>query len=155
MQQYYDLEMNIMSCLLLKPELMQDLKLEDKYFIKHNKLIKFMRAFYKRYGTFDSVLMFNACKDKYEMVKYLRWLADCCVIANADLFNTYQNQLIELHERKKKERWIIEQIYELANNLYVGNIDLEQFKLKIKEIEENAEKVFEEEKNERGFIKNN
>lgn len=143
MQQYYDLEMSIMSCLLLKPELMKDLKLEDKYFIKHQRLWQFMKAFYKKYETFDVILMFNVCKDKYQIVKQLQWLADVEPIQKN--FYKYQEQLFELYNQNKKDKWIIEQIYTLANDLYVGNIDLENFKYKIKEAEENAEKIFKEE----------
>ena len=144
MQQYYDLEMSIMSCLLLKPKLMEELKLEDKHFKKHYRLWQFMKAFYKKYQTFDVILMFSVCKDKFQIIKYLQMLADIEPVPSN--FNKYQDQLIELYKQKKKERYIIENIYTLANDLYIGNIDLNQFKNKIKEAEENAEKIFEEEK---------
>ena len=142
MQQLYDLEINILSCLLLKPELMKDLKLEDKHFIKHQRLWQFMKAFYKRYETFDVVLMFNTCKDKYQIIKYLQWLAE--VEPAPSNFYKYQDRLIELYNQNKKDRWIIEEVYRLANELYVGGIDLRSFKSKIEKAEKEAEEKFKE-----------
>ena len=53
---YIDLEISILSCLLQKPELMEDTILEDKYFTKHKKIWLFMKAFYKRFNNFDITL---------------------------------------------------------------------------------------------------
>lgn len=134
MQQYYDLEINILSCLLQKPKLMQQVKLEDKYFIKHNRLWQFMKAFYARYGTFDLILMYNTCKDKYQLIRYIEWLVDVEPIP--DHFSKYQDQLIELYNQKKNEKAIVNYIYELANKLLVGSMTLTEFYGKIEEIKE-------------------
>ena len=37
-----DLEKSILSCLLIKPELMEQLILEDKHFIKNQRMWQFM-----------------------------------------------------------------------------------------------------------------
>ena len=140
MQQYYDLEINIMSCLLLKPELMKDLKLEDKYFIKHQRLWQFMKAFYKRYQTYDIVMMYQICKDKYQIAEMIQMLVGVDPITSH--FNKYQNQLIELYNESKKERYISNRIYNAANELYLKNICLVEFKERLNKIEKDAEQLF-------------
>ena len=132
MQQYYDLEMSIMSCLLLKPELMKDLKLEDKHFIKHQRLWQFMKAFYKRYETFDVVLMYNTCKDKFKLIKYVEYLLEVEPIP--DNFEKYQDLLISLYNQKLEDKAKITTIQALTNDLTVGNIDIATFKDKINEL---------------------
>lgn len=140
MQYYYDLEVNILSCLIQKPILMKQLKLEDKYFIKHQRIWQFMKSFYKKFETFDVVLMFNICKDKFQIIKYLEILVNSDPITSN--FNLYQDELIKLYNQKKKEKWIIEKVFELSNELYVGNINLEKFKVSIDKIEKDAESIF-------------
>ena len=69
MNKYNDLELSILSCLLQKPSLMNEVILEDKHFIKHQKIWLFMKAFYNRYKTFDIQLMYSICKDKWQIVQ--------------------------------------------------------------------------------------
>ena len=59
-----DIELSIMSCLLLKPELMKDVIVKEEHFKKHLKLWKFLNAVYKKFGTFDTNLLYSICKDK-------------------------------------------------------------------------------------------
>lgn len=132
MNEISDLELNIMSCLLLKPELMNQLIVEDKHFIKHQRLWQFMKSFYKKFGTFDIQLMYSICKDKWHIVNYLQWLAEIDVyVCN---FEKYQKQLIEQQEEDEQDKIKIDLIYKLANDLWVRNITLEEFKNKIIEI---------------------
>lgn len=138
MEKYYDLEVNILSCLLQKPELMQKLILEDKHFVKNQRLWKFMKAFYKKFNTFDIPLMYSVCKDKFKLVMYVEWLVD--VIPAPSLFEKYQEQLIELYEQTKKEKYIKEKLFELANDLYVGNIELENYVENINDILKKCER---------------
>lgn len=143
MEKYYDLEINILSCLLQKPELMEKIILEDKHFVKNQRLWQFMKAFYKKFGTFDIPLMYSVCQDKFKLVMYVEWLVD--IIPSPSLFEKYQKQMIELYEQKKKEKWIINKIFELANELYVGNVPLDDFILKLDEIYSDANKLFKDE----------
>lgn len=132
MNNYYDLEINVLSCLIQKPTLMKILILEDKHFIKHQKLWQFMKAFYNKFETFDLILMFNVCKNKYEIIQYIEWLTKVePAISN---FDKYQKQLIELYNQKQDERDKIKRIYELANDLYVGRLEIDIFKNKINDI---------------------
>ena len=140
MNKYYDLEINILSCLLQKPDLMQKLILEDKHFVKNQRLWKFMKAFYKKFNTFDIPLMYSVCKDKFKLVMYVEWLVD--VIPAPSLFEKYQQQLIELYEQTKKEKYIKEKLFELANDLYVGNIELKNYVENINYVFKNAKEIF-------------
>lgn len=137
-----NLEMNIMSCLLIKPELMEKLILEDKHFVKHQRLWQFMKAFYKKFNTFDVQLMYSVCKDKWHIINYIILLLD--VETTTHNFDLYQKQLLELYEERKKDKFIIENVYKLANELYVRNISVENFKIQIEKIYENAKQISED-----------
>lgn len=127
-----DLELNILSCLLLKPELMKEIIVEDKHFVKHPRLWRYMKAFYKKFGTFDVQLMFAVSKDKWHIVNYMEMLVD--IDTNISNFKKYEELLIELYNEDQAEKEKIELIYSYATDLYVRNINLEQFKEKIKNI---------------------
>ena len=139
---YVDLEISILSCLLQRPELMEDTILKDMYFVKHKKIWLFMKAFYKRFKNFDITLMMSISKNKYRMSEYICWLVE--QEPAPSLFKQYEKQLIDLYNEKQKEKWIIEKAYELANDLYVRNIKIEEYIDKIKEIYNNADEIFKE-----------
>lgn len=140
MNKYNDLEMSILSCLLLKPELMENIKLEDKHFIKHHRLWLFMKAFYKKFGTFDISLMYSVADNKYQFVEYMAWLLE--VEPSPSLFELYEQQLIDLYEESKKDKYIIEEVYKLANDLFVRNITTDDFKHKVVAIYRNVDEIF-------------
>lgn len=137
---YYNLESSILSCLLQKPELMEKVILEDKYFINYNKLWKFMKAFYKKFHNFDITLMISMCNPKYKFIMYIEDLIKLEPIPQH--FEEYQEGLVKLLKESKKEKWIIEKIYDLANELIVRNVDVNEFKNKVEEIYNNADKIF-------------
>ena len=139
---YTDLEISILSCLLQRPELMENTILKDMYFVKHKKIWLFMKAFYKRFKNFDITLMMSISKNKYRMSEYICWLVE--QEPAPSLFKQYEKQLIDLYNETKKEKWIIEKAYELANDLYVRNIKIEDYIDKIKEIYNNADEIFKE-----------
>jgi len=144
---YTDLEISILSCLLQRPELMKDSILEDKYFIKHKKIWLFMKAFYNKFENFDINLMVSISKNKYKLCEYISWLVD--QEPAPSLFKQYEKQLIDLYNESKKEKWIIEKVYELSNDLYVRNIKVDEYIDKIKDIYNKADKIFKEENEER------
>lgn len=145
MNKYYDLELNILCCLLLEPSLMDSLIIEDKHFVKYQRIWQFMKSFYDKYKTFNTVLMYNICSEKWQLLKYIEMILDTKEIdSHTSCFDLYQKRLIELYEESKKEKWIKQQIFEVANDLYVGNLELCDFQSKIDEIKENAKKLFKE-----------
>jgi hypothetical protein len=142
MEKYYDLEINILSCVLQKPKLMENIILEDKYFIKHKKLWLFLKAVYQKFGDLDLQIMYSIIKDKYHFMDYIIWLID--VEPTVSKFNKYQQQLIDLFNETKKEKYIREKIYELANNLLVKNVEINEFKNKVNKIYNDADILFKE-----------
>lgn len=132
MKKYDNLELRIMSCLLLKPDLMKELIIEDKHFTKYQRLWKFLKAFYRRYNTFDLTLMVSVCNDKYQILNYIEWLLELEVTTNN--FEIYQKQLIDLYNESEKDKLIIEKVFELANRLYVRDITTERFKELVDEL---------------------
>ncbi|MBR1653658.1 MAG: hypothetical protein IJ690_02010 [Clostridia bacterium] len=137
-----DLELSIMSCLLCKPKLMENIIVEEKHFKKHKGLWKFMNAFYDKFKTFDISLMYSVCKDKYHIVNYIELLIDYEPAPSN--FMKYQERLIEIYEESEKEVWIINKIYDLSNLLMIRKINLKEFEEKLKNIYEKAEKIFKE-----------
>ena len=139
MNKYNNLEVSILSILLQKPNLMNNLIIDEKYFIKNKKIWLFMKSFYKRFGNFDLNLMYSVCKNKYHLVSHLEHLAlsEPC----PSLFEEYQKQLMKEYDELKKDKWIREKVYELANDYYVMNLSLEDFKKEINNIELKANKI--------------
>jgi hypothetical protein len=140
MNKYNDLELSILSCLLQEPKLMDKVILEDEHFIKHKKIWLFMKSFYKKFGNFDLTLMVNISKNKYRMVEYILWIVE--KEPAPSLFEYYQKQLIEEYNQKKQDKWVIEKIYELSNDLLIGNVELKDYKNKVDNIFKNAKEIF-------------
>lgn len=132
MNNYYNLELNILSCLLQRPELMKEVKIEDKHFIKYKKIWLFMKSFYHKFGTFDIELMVNVVNNKYKIMDYIAEII--MKDPTPSFFDKYQTALLDIYNQKKEEKEIIEKIYLLSNELYNKNIDLEKFKETIKQI---------------------
>lgn len=143
MNKYNDLELSILSCVLQKPELMDKIILEDKHFIKHRKIWNFMKAFYKKFKTFDLTLMVAISKNKIRTIEYMAWIME--KEPAPSLFYLYQEQLIKMYNQNKKDKWIINKIFDCANELYVGVIELEEFEKTIKKIYKEAEQIFKKE----------
>ena len=140
MNKYNDLELSVLSCLILKPELMNQIKFEDKHIVKHNRLWQFMKAFYKKFGNFDPALMFDMCSNNWKLVMYIERLADLELSPNH--FEEYQQRLIESYEELKKDKWIINKIYNLANDLYARNIKVDGFRGEVDKIYEDADRLY-------------
>lgn len=139
MDRYDNLEMRIMSCVLVKPDLMKNIIVQDKHFVKYKRLWKFLKAFYNKFQTFDCTLMYSVCKDKYQILNYIEFLLefDC----NDKNFDKYQQQLIEQYEEQQNDKIVIEKIYEWSNELYVRNISIEKFQKLVNQIIEQRSKL--------------
>lgn len=137
-----DLELNILSCILIKPDLMKEVKLEDKHFVKHQRTWQFIKSCYKKFGTLDIQMMYAICKNKYHLIEYLVQIID--IEPTYDNFSIYQDMLIQQYEESEKDKWIKDKIYILANDLYVGNIKVNEFQDKVKEIYDGADKIYNE-----------
>lgn len=141
MNKYDDLEICILSCLLIKPDLMKNIKFEDKHIRKHKGMWKFMKAFYNKFGNFDINLMHSVCKDKWHIINYIELLA--CEDGLPCYFEDYQNRLIEEYNETQKDDYIIDKIYDLNMDLICRRIKTNDYKYKIDEIFEKANKIYE------------
>ena len=137
---YNDLEMSILSCMLLNPSLMENNNLEDKYFKNHIKVWRFMKAFYSKFHTFDITLMYSVAKNQYNLMMYVEHLLD--VEPTTANFELYQQQLINLYNEDQKEKYIIDKVYAEANNLLVRGINSIEFVQRIKQIYKQAEHLY-------------
>lgn len=140
MQKYDNLELAILSCLLQRPELMKETKLESKHFKKHYKIWNFLEAFYKKFGNFDLTLMMAISKNKYRMIEYIMWLLD--KEPAPSLFKVYEEQLLKEFDGFEKQNWIKDKCYELANDFYVGALSGEDFKKQVDEVYKKANEIF-------------
>ena len=135
-----NLEFSILSCLLIKPELMEKIILEDRHFKKTQRIWQFMKSFYKKFKTFDVNLMYSVCKNKWQLIEYISLLLDFEPTANE--FDKYQQQLIELYEEQEKDKYIIKKVYQLANELIVRSISTNDFKKEIDNVYYNANEIY-------------
>lgn len=142
MNKYNDLEMSIISCFIQKPDLIKKIDGKEDYFIKHKKLILFLQAVYKKFGTFNLDLLFSVCKQEYKLLYYIEWLIQLEPVPNQ--IDLYIQELEELRIESKKNKWIREKIYSLSTELYIKNITIEEFNDKLKKIYEDSKKIFQE-----------
>lgn len=140
MNNYYELELDILSCLIQRPEYMKSVILEDKHFKKYHNLWQFMKAFYNRYGNFDLVLMTSVVKNKNNMIKYIMLLIEREPAPSN--FYQYQQELIKMYNEPKKEQYIIYRINQLINDLNFGQLKVNDFKLKLDGVLKDAEERF-------------
>lgn len=140
MYNYGNLELLVLSCIWLKPKLLETTKLEDKHFINSKKIWSFMKAYYKKFGTFDSELMCKVASNKYKMVDYLKVISK--LEPTPANFEMYENLLIELYEEEKKEKWLRGKALDLANEFYNKAIDSKEFKNKINDLYIQVEEIF-------------
>lgn len=134
-----DLELSILSCLILDPDLNKKLRVNDIHFKKHRRMFLFMKSFYERFGTYDIQLMYSVCKDKWHIINYLEMLMD--VEITTKNFELYQDRLIEQYYTSEKDKWIAEKVFQKASDLFVGKISSLMFKNEIEKIYKDAEEI--------------
>lgn len=135
-----DLELSILSCLVLDPDLNKKLKVSEIHFKKHRRMFLFMKSFYERFGTYDIQLMYSVCKDKWHIINYLEMLMD--VEITTKNFELYQDRLIEQYYTSDKDKWIAEKVFKKASDLFVGKISSLMFKNEIEKIYKEAEEIY-------------
>lgn len=124
---YADLEETILACLLIKPELIEELKVEEKHFTKFGYVLTFFKKFYTKHRCLDISLMFSVLKGSSEMklLDIITYLLD--IFALPTHFEEYQRELITNFEKNKKKEWVVTKIYDKASDLYMGNMELDKF----------------------------
>lgn len=132
MKKYKNLELTVLSCIMQKPELMQETILKDEYFINYKRIWIFMRSFYEKYESLDFNLMFAVVKDKENFLNTMIELYDFELLPHN--FKKYEQALIEAHNQNEEDVKTIERIYNLATQLYVRKIDLKEFKDRMNDV---------------------
>ena len=139
MYNYGELELLILSCIWIEPKLLETTKLEDKHFINNKKIFLFFKSFYNKFGFFDNELACRNASDKYKYNEYIKIISS--LEPTISHFEKYEDLLIELYNEAKKEKWLREKVFKLANDLYMKNITSEQFKDAIDKLYVNAEEI--------------
>lgn len=128
MEQYELLEKAILNCFITSPELIKKTKLSEKHFKKHRRLFIFLKDFYERFGKFDISLMGSVCTNPAEALDYIAEIVDTTSISAN--FSLYEERLLKLYNNFNE----IEEINKLNKKLYLREIDLNDFKIELKEI---------------------
>lgn len=123
---YEELEKAILDCFICKPELMKISKLEDKHFKFQFRLYSFLKQCYQRFGTLDYTTMTSVCPNKSDLVDYIADTIDNK--HESPRYSLYEQRLLEMYENFE----LIEDIYKLAEKLYIRDIKIEEFKKEIK-----------------------
>jgi hypothetical protein len=129
---YFDIEKSILSCVLQKPELMDRCTLENKHFKKNAKLFIYLKTMYERFGNLDITLMASVTTDKGKVFKNIMPLLD--LEPSPNLFDKYQEVILQLYQQQQQEKEDVVKIYELTNKLTAGIITVEEFKKEIEKI---------------------
>lgn len=134
----HDLEDNIISCILQKNELINELYVDDIVFQNpiNNQMVKFFKKFYQENKTLDLTLMLNKINNNKSQSKLMEYVMNVMLLVpTTSLFYEYQDQLQEKYKAKVIESLIdsyktqkitkdelIEKIIDIQNqNLIVSN----------------------------------
>ena len=138
---YGEMEESILACILIDPTLIEKLRVDERHFKKFDYILTFFKSFYEKYNNLDISIMFTIVKNSSEMtlMDAITYLLDIFVLPSH--FEEYQDRLIDIYKKSKKEEWLRKKIYEKATKLYVGKITVKQFNNEIKRLYEQAEKI--------------
>lgn len=134
----HDLEDNIISCILQKNELINELYVDDIVFQNpiNNQMVKFFKKFYQENKTLDLTLMLNKINNTKSQSKLMEYVMNVMLLVpTTSLFYEYQDQLQEKYKAKVIESLIdsyktqkitkdelIEKIIDIQNqNLIISN----------------------------------
>jgi replicative DNA helicase len=125
-----ELEDSLISCILQKHELINELYIDNVIFKNHNNAncINFFKKFYKQYKTLDITLMISKFKteeQKQKMFEY--WNERIAYIPSVSLFYKYQEELQEIHKNEE-----IEKVIDIYKS---GKIEKEELIFTINEIQ--------------------
>lgn len=134
-----NMELNIMCCVLMRPELMEQIEIEDREFTNFKRLWRFLKTFYNKFETFDIELMASVCNDKYQIIEYVQMILERQ--ATTVNFKKYQKALLDLNHKKKLEDFFTDKAYEYVFELGTSTITSDEFIEKINELYEKIQKL--------------
>lgn len=130
----FDVEKNLLACLLSKPQLIEDLYIEDCCFMdnENRQVLNFFKSFYQKYKHLDLTLMVSAFptqEKQSKMVNFIAPLVSLNVIPS--YFYDYQERLQENYrnyhismivDNYKKNLINQEELIEQLNEIYNRNL---------------------------------
>lgn len=131
-KEYADMELNVLTCLILDATNMEKLKIEDKYFVNYKRFWKFIKTFYEKYKTLDIALMVSFCQSRKDLVCYLEMV--CNNLALQHHFDYYQDRLVEMANESIKDKVIANKVYDLATDLLLKKINPREFDEKYQQL---------------------
>lgn len=132
-----DLEEAIISCILQKPSLINELIIDETDFYKYPKQFKFFIDFYEKFKCLDLVLMVNKIRksDRSKFIELIDKLID--FEPSPSCFRLYQEALLEYnkeYEKEIKENQLKKKIIEKVLILNNSDSDLNQWFEEIEKI---------------------
>ena len=100
----YDIEEGIICCLLVKPELLNELYVSDECFLKsqNKRWLLFFKNFYKEYKTLDLTLMLGSLQTEPEKEALLNYYCEIIDLEpSVSVFYEYQDQLVTKYKNTR------------------------------------------------------
>lgn len=139
MYDYGELEIKILCCFWLKPQLLNETILEEKHFKYSKKIFVLFKSFYKKFGNLDIESVCSLVNDPYKFMKYIEVIVD--TEPTPKHFKMYESLLIELYNEAVEEKWLREKTFELANDFYLKNITSKEFKERLDSLYTHAKEI--------------
>lgn len=75
-QTHNNVEYQIFSCILIHPELLNEISFDEKYF-KNNKILSWFKNLYKQYGYLDTDLILSSTSNHDKAFQFIMECVDC------------------------------------------------------------------------------
>ena len=121
----YDIEDNLICCILLKDSLINELFVDLKCFKNpyNKRVILFLKEMYKKYKKLDITLMVNEISSDNEKTRFINYYTETIMLEpTTSMFYEYQQKLIDEY----KDNLIKEMIYMIRNREKI--IEFDRFK---------------------------
>lgn len=99
-QTHNDIEFQIFACILLKPNLLDEIELNEKYF-KNNKILLWLKKLYKQYGYLDTTLLSLSTNNPDKAIDFI---VKCCdyEISYKNIYGYYKKLKVDYYKQKIK-----------------------------------------------------
>lgn len=99
-QTHNDIEFQIFACILLKPSLLDEIELNEKYF-KNNKILLWLKKLYRQYGYLDATLLSSSTNNSDKAINFIANCCDC-EISYKNVYGYYKKIKADYYKQKIK-----------------------------------------------------
>lgn len=99
-QTHNDIEFQIFACILLKPSLLDEIELNEKYF-KNNKILLWLKKLYRQYGYLDATLLSSSTNNPDKAIDFIANCCDC-EISYKNVYGYYKKIKADYYKQKIK-----------------------------------------------------